>query len=82
MQNDINTKGHTQWFYFRVKNTRAKHSVRFNILNYSKSDSMFNYGMKIVIYSVKKAEKEQIGWYRGGSEISYFKNNIHKDQSG
>ena len=40
---------------------------------------MFNYGMKIVIYSVKKAEKEMIGWYRGGSEISYFKNNIHKD---
>lgn len=23
MQNDINTSGHTQWFYFRVMNTRA-----------------------------------------------------------
>ena len=23
MQNDINTQGHTQWFFFQVKNTRA-----------------------------------------------------------
>lgn len=23
MQNDINTYGHTQWFYFRVVNTKA-----------------------------------------------------------
>jgi len=24
LQNDINTRGHTQWFFFRVENTRAK----------------------------------------------------------
>jgi len=34
MQNDINTQGHTQWFYFRVMNTRAKSSVKFNIMNF------------------------------------------------
>lgn len=34
MQNDINTQGHTQWFYFRVQNTRKGQSVKFNILNY------------------------------------------------
>lgn len=34
MQNDINTQGHTQWFFFRVGNTTAGQSVRFNILNY------------------------------------------------
>lgn len=51
MQNDINSKGHTQWFFFRVQNTRKDFSVKFNILNYSKADSMFNYGMKITIYS-------------------------------
>jgi hypothetical protein len=57
MQNDINSRGHTQWFYFRVKNTRAGLPVKFNILNYYKEDSMFNYGMKITVYSEKKSEK-------------------------
>ena len=33
MQNDINTKGSTQWFYFKVASkTRTK--VRFKILNF------------------------------------------------
>ena len=34
MQNDVNSQGHNQWFYFRVMNTRAKSSIRFNILNF------------------------------------------------
>jgi len=38
-----------------VQNTRAGHSVKFNILNYTKADSMFNYGMKVTVYSEKKA---------------------------
>ena len=40
---------------------------------------MFNYGMKVTIYSEKKAEAEGIGWHRGGTDISYFQNNIRKD---
>ena len=55
MQNDINTTGHTQWFYFQVKNTRKNMSVKFNIMNYTKADSLFNYGMKVSIYSEKAA---------------------------
>jgi len=55
MQNDINTSGHTQWFYFQVKNTRKNMSVTFNIMNFTKPDSLFNYGMKVSIYSEKKA---------------------------
>ena len=34
MQNDINTGGYTQWFYFRVNNTKARSSVKFNIINF------------------------------------------------
>jgi len=33
LQNDINTKGHTQWFYFSVANTRKGASIKFNIIN-------------------------------------------------
>jgi hypothetical protein len=34
MQNDINTIGHTQWFYFRTENTKQGQSVKFNIINF------------------------------------------------
>jgi len=33
LQNDVNTGGHTQWFFFRVQNTKAGSKVRFNMLN-------------------------------------------------
>lgn len=79
MSNDINTSGHTQWFFFQVRNTRAKHKVRFNILNYSKPDSLFNYGMKITVYSDKKSEKKSVGWHKAGEDIRYFINGIRKD---
>lgn len=78
MQNDVNTSGHTQWFFFQVRNTRAKNKVRFNILNYSKVDSLFNYGMKVSVYSERKAETG-LSWHKDGEDIRYFANNIRKD---
>ena len=53
--------------------------MKFNIINYSKPDSLFNYGMKISVYSEKKAEQHGIGWHKDGSDISYFMNGIRKD---
>ncbi len=50
-------------------------------MNHNKSDAMFNYGMKVTIYSEKKAEELQVGWYRGGTDISYSKNTIRRDSS-
>jgi hypothetical protein len=51
-------------------------------MNHNKNDAMFNYGMKVTIYSDKKAEEEKIGWHRGGTDISYFQNQIRRDTSG
>jgi cytosolic carboxypeptidase protein 2/3 len=79
MQNDVNTNGHTQWFFFRVQNTRAGQRVKFNLLNYTKPDSLFNYGMKVTIYSERAAEEKKVGWFKGGEDISYFQNGIRKD---
>ena len=42
---------------------------------------MFNYGMKVSIYSDRKAEEEKVGWHRGGTDISYFQNQIRRDTS-
>lgn len=48
LQNDINTNGHTQWFYFRVTNTFKGQTVKLNMLNLAKPDSLYNYGMKVL----------------------------------
>ena len=37
-----------------------------------KNESNYNQGMKPLIYSVKKAEKEGIGWYRDGTNVQYY----------
>ncbi len=68
MHNDINTIQHTQWFYFSVSNTRAGMETTFFLRNYSKPDSMFNDGMRPLIYSTKSKR----GWERFGTEVCYF----------
>lgn len=56
--------------------------VRFNILNFTKIDSLFNYGMKVSIYSEKSSEAKSnpVGWHKGGERISYYSNGIRKEQ--
>ena len=42
LQNDINTNGHTQWFYFKVmSNFKKKETVKFRIVNLYKSKSLY-----------------------------------------
>ncbi|EAS03740.2 zinc carboxypeptidase family protein (macronuclear) [Tetrahymena thermophila SB210] len=81
LQNDINTHGHTQWFFFKVKNTFSGSRVKFNILNFCKSDSLFNQGMKVLVYSKIQAISQNKGWHRSGENISYYKNNFIRKQN-
>ena len=60
LQNDVNSKGHTQWFYFRVANTQRNLKVKFNMLNMIKSKSLYNDGMKVLIYSQKRNEGPEL----------------------
>lgn len=34
--------------------------------------------MKLVVYSTKKAEEQNLGWHRAGSDFAYFANGIRK----
>ena len=79
LQNDVNTQGNTQWFFFRVSNTKSYSAVRFNMLNLCKPDSLFNEGMKVLIYSEKHAQEKDVGWHRGGTKIAYYPNGIRKE---
>lgn len=79
LQNDINTNGHTQWFFFRIGNTRKGMKVVLNIINLAKPDSLYNYGMKVLNFSNKLNDSEGVGWHRIGESIDYYQNNFKKD---
>ncbi|ORX76497.1 hypothetical protein BCR32DRAFT_284114 [Anaeromyces robustus] len=74
LKTDFNTNGHTQWFFFQVKNMLGNHEYQFTLGNFTKPKSLFNNGMQVLMYSKKKEQKENIGWYRTGYNISYTKN--------
>lgn len=72
MKNDYGTNGYTQWYFFRVHNTRKDVKYRFNIVNLMKPDSNYNQGMRPLTYSMKEAEESRIGWQREGFNIHYY----------
>ncbi|KAI8900818.1 hypothetical protein BC833DRAFT_646701 [Globomyces pollinis-pini] len=68
---DLNTAGHTQWFYFRVKNMISGVDYRFNIKNLMKPKCLYSEGMKALMYSEKLSKNNSKGWFREGKDISY-----------
>ncbi|XP_067655304.1 cytosolic carboxypeptidase 2-like isoform X4 [Haliotis asinina] len=78
---DLYTNKHTQWYYFRVSNTRANVKYRFTIVNFMKPDSLYNYGMKPLMYSEKDALQRKVGWVRSGMDIKYYRNNLRYETS-
>ncbi|EAS07091.3 zinc carboxypeptidase family protein (macronuclear) [Tetrahymena thermophila SB210] len=79
LQNDINTKGNTQWFFFKVQNTKKNQTVTFTILNLIKSGSLFNDGLCPAVFSQKRMEESGAEWVREGFDIRYYKSNIYRD---
>jgi hypothetical protein len=71
---DTESLGYTQWFYFSVKNKQIKPTVRFNIMNFVKYDSLYNKGMKPAVFSVK----QNSGWTRDCSSVAYYKNSLSR----
>ena len=64
LDHDTNTQGHTQWFYFGIRNVRRNQTVRLRIVNNCKGSSLFHYGMKPLIWSEAHAKKvlaERVG---------------------
>ena len=73
MKTDHSSLGYyTQWFYFRIQNTKKKVPYKFNIVNMIKPDSLYNHGMRPLMYSKKETEYKGSGWRRDGSDIMYY----------
>lgn len=79
---DYNTKSHTQWYHFSVANTRRGPCYRFNILNMVKPTSVYNDGMKPLLYSSIAAASTGVGWVRCGYNIAYYQNGIRRKDKG
>ncbi len=78
---DTNTKGHTQWYYFSVSNTRKGASVKVNIVNLMKPDSLYNYGMRPLSLSTTILASDGVGWRRSGRGICYYNNGTKRRSS-
>ena len=74
---DVNTQGHTQWYYFSVRNKQVG-SVRFAIENLVKYDSLYLNGMQPLVYSKNREGYEGVRWHRAGSHISYVRSETLK----
>lgn len=77
---DYNTKSHTQWYFFRVSNTRRGPQYRFNIINMVKPTSVYNEGMRPLQYSCIQASSKGIGWVRCGDRIAYYQNGLRRQK--
>ncbi|XP_019354330.1 cytosolic carboxypeptidase 2 isoform X3 [Alligator mississippiensis] len=73
LRTDLYTSKHTQWFYFRVRNTRKDILYRFTIVNLMKPKSLYSMGMKPLLYSERDAQTNGIGWRREGADICYYR---------
>lgn len=67
MNVDTNTRGHQQWFYFRVRNMKRDTNYKFTIWNFTKPKSLYRDGMKPMWRSKKKSkildcQNEEDGW--------------------
>jgi hypothetical protein len=78
MSSDTNSRGHTQWFFYRVSSTVAGQTVKFNILNFEKPSALYNQGMQVLYHSSRSYELTGAGWRRGGVNVAYFKNNVRR----
>uniref|UniRef100_A0A3B5L4Q1 AGBL carboxypeptidase 2 n=1 Tax=Xiphophorus couchianus TaxID=32473 RepID=A0A3B5L4Q1_9TELE len=74
LRTDMYTEKHTQWFYFRLRNMKAKMIYRFTITNLMKASSLYSLGMRPLLYSERAAKENGVGWHRAGSNIRYYQN--------
>jgi hypothetical protein len=78
IENDLNTYGYNNWFFFRVRN-KDLGIRKFSIVNMIKKTLFFNQGMLISIFSRKRFEKMSEGWFKGGNRITFSNINFLRD---
>ncbi|XP_046625270.1 cytosolic carboxypeptidase 2 [Neodiprion virginianus] len=80
LRKDLYTQRHMQWYYFRISNTKSRTIYRLSIVNFCKEDSLYNEGLKPLLYSTKDASLHAVGWRRCGDNITYYKNDSSDEE--
>ena len=78
LHNDTNTTGYTQWFFFRVSNTKKNKKVNFAIMNLMRKRTRYSNGLKIWFYSKKLNQEKNLGWHHTIEEVKYYKNSLYR----
>ena len=52
--------------------------MKFNIVNLYKDRSLFENGMRPVVFSQRDFEKKNIGWHRDGINVTYIRNDYKR----
>ena len=74
---DTETSRHMQWFYFKVSNVQKGINYKLNLVNMSKSKSLYNKGLQPLTYSEQRLVHERLGWSRSCQDIAYYKSSIY-----
>jgi len=63
MRSDTNTRGHTNWYYFKVRNGKFTGPIQLNICNIIKQKNLYSKGMKpyTTCRYMNRSEEEE-GW--------------------
>jgi cytosolic carboxypeptidase protein 2/3 len=69
MRVDANTRGHLQWYYFKMFNMIPGTTYQLNLCNFQKAKSLYSRGMKPYLFSHRNSEEKGIGWRQAGSSI-------------
>eukprot|EP01022_Parablepharisma_sp_SALTPOND_P007512 TRINITY_DN1310_c0_g1_i1.p1 TRINITY_DN1310_c0_g1~~TRINITY_DN1310_c0_g1_i1.p1 ORF type:complete len:872 (-),score=51.69 TRINITY_DN1310_c0_g1_i1:1512-3938(-) len=63
LNSDTNAVNRSQWFYFRVENTKASQTARFTIMNQTKSSYFYIEGvMRPTVFSEAQYKKMRTSW--------------------
>jgi hypothetical protein len=66
MRVDSNTRGHLQWFNFKVKNMEKEREYTFHICNFQKKKILYARGLKPYVYSTQAYAQAKTGWEQRG----------------
>ena len=61
------------WYYFCISNTRSRQSYILTIFDGFRARQAYVKGCRPLAYSYKKAAAKKIGWFRAGTDISFYK---------
>eukprot|EP00392_Amoebophrya_sp_AT5.2_P008335 g8356.t1 len=67
LDHDTNSLGHVQWFYFAVRGFKRAQTIRFRIINSCKGASLFQMGMRPLVWSELHTSKVLARLRSGGS---------------